>query len=82
MSNKFSLKQRVFREILKNPSLGPREMTERLGAKYNSVKAAFAKLADEGYLERPSRGVYEPNIAIILLDLIDRISELEEKVKS
>ena len=81
MSNKLSLKESVFREFLKNPSLGPSEMTKKLGAKYNSVKAAFAKLADEGYLERPSRGVYEPNIAVILLDLIDRVGMLEEKVK-
>lgn len=81
MSNKLSLKESVFREFLKNPSLGPSEMTEKLGAKYNSVKAAFAKLTDEGYLVRPSRGVYEPNIAVILLDLIDRVAMLEEKVK-
>ncbi len=64
MSNEISLKDSVFREFLKNPSLGPSEMTEKLGANYNSVKAAFAKLAEEGYLERPSRGTYEPNIAV------------------
>ena len=81
MSNKISLKDSVFREFLKNPSLGPSEMTKKLGANYNSVKAAFAKLAEEGYLERPSRGVYKPNIAVILLVLIDRISALEERWK-
>lgn len=82
MSNEISLKDSVFREFLKNPSLGPSEMTEKLGANYNSVKAAFAKLAEEGFLERPSRGTYEPNIATILLDLMDRVAALEEQVKS
>jgi DNA-binding IclR family transcriptional regulator len=82
MSNEISLKDSVFREFLKNPSLGPTEMTEKLGANYNSVKAAFAKLAEEGFLERPSRGSYSPNNAAILLNLMDRIAALEEKVKA
>ncbi len=82
MSTEKSLKDSVFREFLKNPSLGPSEMTEKLNAKYNSVKAAFAKLAEEGFLERPSRGSYEPNIAVILLNLMDRVEALEERVKS
>lgn len=82
MSNKLSLKESVFREFLKNPSLGPSEMTKKLGAKYNSVKAAFAKLAEEGFLERPSRGTYKPNLTAILLDLLDRVEALEEKVKA
>jgi DNA-binding IclR family transcriptional regulator len=56
-------------------------MTKKLGANYNSVKAAFAKLTEEGYLERPSRGTYQPNIAFILLDLMDRVARLEERVK-
>ena len=81
MSPKKSLKDDVFREFLQNPSLGPSEMTEKLGAKYNSVKAAFAKLAEEGFLERPSRGTYKPNIAVILLDLMDRVEKLEEQAK-
>lgn len=81
MSSKKSLKDEVFREFLRNPSLGPSEMTEKLGAKYNSVKAAFAKLAEEGILERPSRGSYAPNIASILLDLMDRVEKLEEQAK-
>lgn len=82
MSNEISLKDSVFREFLQNPSLGPSEMTDKLGANYNSVKAAFAKLAEEGFLERPSRGTYTPNIAFILLNLMDRIAALEERVKS
>ncbi len=81
MSSNRSLKDRVFREFLRDPSLGPTEMTERLKEKYNSVKAAFAKLAEEEFLERPSRGNYEPNNATILLDLIDRVEKLEEQVK-
>ena len=82
MSNEISLKDSVFREFLQNPSLGPSEMTDKLGANYNSVKAAFAKLAEEGYLERPSRGTYQPNMAAIILNLMDRITALEEKVKA
>lgn len=82
MSNEISLKDSVFREFLKDPNLGPSEMAEKLNANYNSVKAAFAKLAEEGFLERPSRGNYAPNIAAILLNLIDRVSALEEQVKS
>jgi DNA-binding transcriptional regulator YhcF (GntR family) len=57
-------------------------MTEKLSANYNSVKAAFAKLAEEGFLERPSRGNYAPNMAAILLNLMDRITALEGKVKA
>ena len=82
MFSKKSLKESVFREFLKNPSLGPIEMTEKLGANYNSVKAAFAKLAKERILERSSRGNYEPNLAIILLDLMDRVESLEERMNS
>ena len=82
MSNEISLKDSVFREFLKDPNLGPSEMAEKLNANYNSVKAAFAKLAEEGFLEHPSRGNYAPNIAAILLNLIDRVSALEEQVKS
>lgn len=81
MSRKKSLKEAVFREFLQNPSLGPTEMTEKLGVKYNSVKAAFAKLAEEGYFERPSRGKYSPNYAAIILDLMDRVERLEKQVK-
>jgi predicted transcriptional regulator len=81
MPPKKSLKDEVFREFLRNPSLGPSEMTEKLNAKYNSVKAAFAKLAEEGFLERPSRGSYSPNHAAIILDLIDRVEKLEEQAK-
>lgn len=81
MSPKKSLKDDVFREFLQNPSLGPSEMTEKLDAKYNSVKAAFAKLAEEGFLERPSRGTYIPNITGILLDLMARVEKLEEQAK-
>ena len=81
MSPKKSLKEEVFREFLKDPSLGPSEMTKKLGAKYNSVKAAFAKLAEEGFLERLNRGSYRPNMAAIVLDLMDRIEKLESQVK-
>jgi predicted transcriptional regulator len=81
MPSKRSLKDEVFREFLRNPSLGPSEMTKKIGAKYNSVKAAFAKLAEEGFLERPSRGSYKPNHASILLDLMDRVEKLEEQTK-
>ena len=82
MSREISLKKNVFRELLKDPSLGPREMAIKVDAKYNSVKAAFAKLTSEGFLDRPSRGVYQPNISSILLNLIDRVETLEKQVKN
>jgi Mn-dependent DtxR family transcriptional regulator len=78
MSSKQSLKDTVFKEFLRNPTLGPSEMAEKLDAKYNSVKAAFAKLAEDGFLDRPSRGTYAPSIPGILLDLIERVEALEE----
>ena len=53
-------------------------MAEKLDAKYNSVKAAFAKLAEDGFLDRPSRGTYAPSVSGILLDLIERVEALEE----
>jgi Mn-dependent DtxR family transcriptional regulator len=78
MSSKQSLKDTVFKEFMRNPALGPSEMAEKLDANYNSVKAAFAKLAEDGYLDRPSRGTYAPSIPGILLDLIKRVEALEE----
>ncbi len=78
MSSKQSLKDTIFKEFLRNPALGPSEMAEKLDANYNSVKAAFAKLAEDGFLDRPSRGTYAPSIPGILLDLIKRVEVLEE----
>jgi predicted transcriptional regulator len=78
MSSKQSLKDKVFKEFLRNPTLGPSEMTEKLGANYNSVKAAFAKLTQDGFLDRPSRGSYSLSVSGILLDLIERVEVLEE----
>lgn len=78
MSSKQSLKDTIFKEFLMNPALGPSEMAEKLDANYNSVKAAFAKLAEDGFLDRPSRGTYAPSVPGILLDLIKRVEALEE----
>lgn len=81
MSSELTLKDAIFREFLKNQKFGPSEMSNHLGANYNSVKAAFAKLADEGLLDRPERGNYEPSFSGIILNLILRIEELERKVQ-
>jgi DNA-binding transcriptional regulator YhcF (GntR family) len=56
-------------------------MAEHLGAKYNSVKAAYAKLSDEGLLMRRGRGSYSPNVPVILLHLMDRVEALEKGSK-
>jgi DNA-binding transcriptional regulator YhcF (GntR family) len=56
-------------------------MAEHLGAKYNSVKAAYAKLSDEGLLMRRGRGSYSPNVPGILLHLMDRVEALEKGSK-
>lgn len=80
MANKLSLKDTIFREFLKNQSLGPSEMAQLLDANYNSVKAAFAKLAEEGLLDRSGRGNYEPNLVGIILNLMDRLEVLENNV--
>ncbi|MDP6458800.1 MAG: hypothetical protein QGF78_05705 [Candidatus Bathyarchaeota archaeon] len=79
MKQDYSLKEQVFRTFLADPSLGPSEMTEKLGAKYNSVKAAYAKLCDEGKLKREGRGSYTPDLAGIILDLMDRVKTLEKR---
>ena len=76
-----SLKDRVFRSFLQDPTLGPEQMAAKLDAKYNSVKDAFAKLARDGLLQRSGRGNYEPNYAGIVIHLIDRIEVLEQKAK-
>lgn len=81
MSDKVSLKKVIFQEFLKDPSLGPSDMANKIDAKYNSVKAVFAKLAKEGLLERPSRGEYVPNVNGILLQIIDRIEKIENSIK-
>ncbi len=76
-----SLKDRVFRSFLQDSTLGPEQMAAKLDAKYNSVKDAFAKLARDGLLQRSGRGNYEPNYAGIVIHLMERIEELEKKVK-
>jgi hypothetical protein len=81
MSKEITVKDKVLREFLKDPTLGSSEMALKINKKYNSVKAAFAKLVEEGFLNRVSRGVYEPNLSEILLDLINRVEALEEQVK-
>ena len=81
MSSEITLKDTIFREFLKNPEFGPSEMTHHLKANYNSVKAAFAKLADEGLLDRPERGIYEPSFSGIMLNVMSRLEALERKVK-
>ena len=76
-----SLKDRVFRSFLQDPTLGPEQMAAKLDAKYNSVKDAFAKLAKDGLLQRSGRGNYESNYAGIVIHLMNRIEELEKKAK-
>ncbi len=78
MSEEYSLRDQVFREFLRDPKLGPAEMTEKIHAKYNSVKAAYAKLAEDGLLQRTGRGSYEPNVPGVLLYLLDRVEKLEK----
>jgi Mn-dependent DtxR family transcriptional regulator len=78
MSDNYSLKESVFRAFLKDPSMGPSEMTELLGVKYNSVKAVYAKLCEEGLLKRVGRGNYTANVNGILLQLMDRVEALEK----
>ena len=81
MTDEYTLRETVFRTFLKQPGLGPSEMTEHLGAKYNSVKAAYAKLSSEGLLMRRGRGSYSPNVPGILLHLMDRVEALEKGLK-
>lgn len=78
MGDKYTLKERIFRAFLEDPTLGPGEMTELLGVKYNSVKAVYAKLCDEGFLRREGRGNYAANVTGILLNLMDRVEALEK----
>ena len=81
MSEELSLKDKVFRSFLADPTLSPEDMAAKLDAKYNSVKDAFAKLAKDDLLKRSGRGNYEPNYAGIVVHLMDRIEELEKKAK-
>jgi hypothetical protein len=80
MSPVLTLKDKVFREFLKNSNFGPSEMTKHLNANYNSVKAAFAKLTEEGLIKRLERGIYEPCFSGIIFNLILRIEEIEKKL--
>lgn len=80
MQTNRSVKETILIEFLKNPALGPREMSAHLNEKYNTVKAAYAKLAEEGYLERRGRGNYRPNIPFTLITLMNKVSDLEKRV--
>lgn len=81
MTEEYTLRDSIFRTFLRNPRLGPGEMAEKLGANYNSVKAAFSKLYEEGLLDREGRGNYAPNVPAILLHLMDRVEALERAAK-
>jgi DNA-binding IclR family transcriptional regulator len=81
LTEEYTLREMVFRTFLKQPGLGPSEMAERLGANYNSVKAVYAKLSEEGLLMREGRGSYSPNVPVIILHLMDRVEALEERSK-
>jgi Mn-dependent DtxR family transcriptional regulator len=82
MTENYTLKDSVFRAFLRKQDLGPTEMAEYLDANYNSIKAAFAKLADEGLLDREGRGNYIPDYSGIILYLMDKIESLEERIES
>ena len=58
-----------------SPGMPPFEESAR------PTRAAVLPEVSERFLDRPSRGNYAPNNAAILLDLIDRVTALEEKVK-
>lgn len=77
MDKEYTLRESVFKTFLLNPTLGPSEMAGRLGANYNSVKAIFSKLCDEGLITREGRGSYSPNVSGILLHLMSRVETLE-----
>jgi len=79
LSEENTLRENVFRAFLSHPSFGPKEMAEHLQVNYNSVKAIYAKLCEEGFLERTSRGSYSPNMTGIILHIIDRIETLEKR---
>jgi len=81
MNSERSLRDAVLRSFLENPKLSLMEITERLGAKYNSVKAVFAQLSEDGLLIREGRGNYSPNLPKIILILMDRIEALEKERK-
>lgn len=81
MTNKHTLKEMVLRTFLEDPTLGPSEMTKVLDVKYNSVKAAYVKLCDEGFLKREGRGIYAPDITGILLHMMDKVEALEKSLK-
>lgn len=81
MIKKYTLKENILRTFLKDPTLGPSEMTEILGVKYNSVKAAYVKLCNEGFLKREGRGIYVPDVTGILLHTMDRVEALENSRK-
>jgi len=81
MSEEYTLRDTVFRAFLEDQKLGPTEMTEKLNAKYNSVKAVYAQLCDDGLLIREGRGNYAPNVPRIIIHLMDRLEALEKGKK-
>lgn len=79
MDSERPLKDAVLRSFLENPNISIVEMSDKLGAKYNSVKAVFAQLSEDGLLARESRGNYSPNLPKLILFLMDRIEALEKE---
>jgi hypothetical protein len=81
MNENYSLREMVLRTLLQNPQLGPTDMTKHLDAKYNSVKAIYAKLCNEGLLLREGRGSYVLNLPSIILNILNRMESLEKSLK-
>ena len=77
MAKEYTLQESVSRAFLGNPDMEPSEMSQHLQANYNSVKAAFSNLYNDGLLDREGRGNYVPNVPKILLHIMDRIGALE-----
>lgn len=77
MKVKRTLKEEVFRNLLTHLNYGPMEMANLLKANYGSVKDIYHKLCSEGLLTREKRGHYSLNIPGILLDLYNRLEQLE-----
>ena len=81
MNREQTLKEKVYKTFLLHQNFSPSDMAKHLNEKYNSVKAIYSKLFEQKILKRESRGNYSPNIEGILLLIMDRLDNIERKVK-
>gem|GEM_PF-5257556 len=78
--NRMPTQRSVLRSLLRGKRTC-REITAEGKVSRNAINIALFQLAKKGIVRRVRRGVYEPEVRLICLALMDQIEELERRPK-